>query len=175
MEQDRRQFLTTALAAAPMFVPRSAWGANDRIAYGLIGSGGRGRYLSRNFQKLGAECVAIAEVYEPHLQLGLKDAPDAKSYLDYHDLLAQPGIDAVVIATPDHQHCPNLLAALDAKKDVYQEKPMSHSLAESQRMIQAVRKTKQIVQIGMQRRSAPSVIKAKEIVDTGILGRISMV
>ncbi len=174
MEQDRRRFLTTALAAAPMFVPRRAWGANDRLAYGLIGAGGRGRYLSRNFQTLGAECVAIAEVYEPNLQAGLKDAPDAKSYVDYHELLAQPGVDAVVIATPDHQHYPNLLAALDAKKDVYLEKPMSHSIEESQRMIQAVRKTKQIVQIGMQRRSAPSVIKAKEIVDSGILGKITM-
>ena len=175
MEQDRRRFLTTALAAAPMFVPRRAWGANDRLSYGLIGAGGRGRYLNRNFQTLGAECVAIAEVYEPNLALGLKDAPDAKSYVDYHDLLAQPGLDAVVIATPDHQHYPNLLAALDAKKDVYLEKPMSHSLEESQLMIQAVRKTKQIVQIGMQRRSAPSVIKAKEIVDSGILGKITMV
>ena len=81
MEQDRRRFLTTALVAAPMFVPRRAWGANDRLAYGLIGAGGRGRYLSRNFQTLGAECVAVAEVYEPNLQLGLKDAPDAKSYV----------------------------------------------------------------------------------------------
>jgi predicted dehydrogenase len=141
----------------------------------LIGAGGRGRYLNRNFQKLGAECVAISEVYEPNLALGLKDAPDAKSYVDYHELLAQSGVDAVVIATPDHQHYPNLLSALDAKKDVYLEKPMSHSLDESQLMIQAVRKTRQIVQIGMQRRSAPSVIKAKEIVDTGILGRITMV
>jgi len=68
-----------------------------------------------------------------------------------------------------------LLAALDAKKDVYLEKPMSHSLEESQRMIRAVRKASQIVQIGMQRRSAPSVIKAKEIVDSGILVKITLV
>jgi predicted dehydrogenase len=174
MNQDRRSFLASALAA-PMFVPRSAWGANDRLAYGLVGAGGRGRYLNQNFQKLGAECVAIAEVYEPHLQAGLKDSPNAKSYVDYHDLLAQPGLDAVVVASPDHQHCPMLLAALDAKKDVYLEKPMSHSLEESRRMIQAVRKTKQIVQVGMQRRSAPSVIKAKEILDSGILGKVTMV
>lgn len=175
MKHDRRDFLTTALAAAPLFVPRSAWGANDRLAYGLIGAGGRGRYLSGNFQKLGAECVAVAEVYEPNLKNALTAAPNAKSYVDYHDLLAQSGLDAVVIATPDHQHAPNLMAALDAKKDVYLEKPMSHSIEESQRMIQAVRKTSQIVQIGMQRRSAPAVIKAKEILDTGILGKITMV
>src|SRR5215472_18559262 len=160
MQQDRRKFLVTT-AAAPLFMPRSAWGANDRLAYGLIGAGGRGRYLNGNFQKLGAECVAIAEVYEPHLQQALKDAPHARTYVDYHDLLAQPGLDAVVIASPDHQHAPMLFAALDAKKDVYLEKPMSHSLEESQRMIKAVRATKQIVQIGMQRRSAPAVIEAK--------------
>ncbi len=175
MEQDRRTFLTSALAAAPLFVPRSAWGANDRLAYGLIGAGGRGRYLNQNFKNLGAECVAIAEVYEPNMQTALKDSPDAKTYVEYHDLLAQPGLDAVVVASPDHQHAPMLFAALDAKKDVYLEKPMSHSLEESQRMIQAVRRSSQIVQIGMQRRSAPSVIKAKEILDSGILGKITLV
>jgi predicted dehydrogenase len=162
------------LAAAPLFVPRTAWGANDRVAFGLIGSGGRGRYLQGNFLKLGAECVAIAEVYELNLNAGLKAAPDAKKYVDYHDLLAQPGIDAVVIATPDHQHAPNLYAALDAKKDVYLEKPMSLSIGQSQEMIAAVRRTKQIVQIGMQRRSAPAVIQAKAKFDSGILGRVTM-
>src|SRR5271165_4875738 len=103
---ENRRDVLKALAAAPMFVPRSAWGANDRLAYGLIGAGGRGRYLQGNFQKLGAECVAVAEVYEPNSQNALKATPDAKSYVDYHDLLAQPGIDAVVVATPDHQHAP---------------------------------------------------------------------
>src|SRR5579871_478360 len=174
MQPDRRSFLASALSAAPLFVPRSAWGANDRVSYGLIGAGGRGRYLNGNFQKLGAACSAIAEVYEPNLESALKTAPDARRYVDYHDLLAQPGIDAVVIASPDHHHCPMLLAALDAKKDVYLEKPMSHSLAESRRMIDAVRKSRQIVQVGMQRRSAPSVIQAKSIVDSGILGKITL-
>ncbi|HEV3202176.1 MAG TPA: Gfo/Idh/MocA family oxidoreductase [Bryobacteraceae bacterium] len=175
MQQDRRRFLASALSAAPLFVPRRAWGANDRVSYGLIGAGGRGRYLNQNFQKLGAECAAVAEVYQPHLDTALKTAPDAKSYVDYHELLAQPGLDAVVIASPDHHHCPMLLAALDAKKDVYLEKPMSHSLAESKRMIQAVRQSTQIVQVGMQRRSAPSVIQAKAILDSGILGKVTLV
>jgi predicted dehydrogenase len=175
MQPDRRKFVASTLAAAPLFVPRSAWGANDRLSFGLIGAGGRGRYLTTNFLKLGAECVAIAEVYDLNREAAAKIAPQAKTYIDYQELLQQSGVDAVVVGTPDHQHCPNLLAALAAKKDVYLEKPMSHSLEESQKMIKAVRASKQIVQIGMQRRSAPSVIKAKELIDTGILGKITMV
>jgi predicted dehydrogenase len=174
MSQDRRSFIASTLAAAPLFVPQSAFGANDRIAYGLIGSGGRGRYLQGYFKKLGAECVAIAEVYEPNLNNALKTTPDAKPYVDYHDLLAQSGVDAVVVATPDHQHAPCLYAALNAKKDVYLEKPMSLSIAQSQEMIAAVRRTQQIVQIGMQRRSAPAVIEAKKKFDSGILGKVTM-
>jgi predicted dehydrogenase len=176
IDMDRRDFLKSTAIAAPLFVPRSAFGANDRISYGLIGSGGRGRNLNRTFQRLGNQCVALCDVYEPHLELAKKDSPaDVKTYVDYHDLLAQPGIDAVVIASPDHHHCPMLMASLDARKDVYQEKPLSHTLEESQRMIEAVRRSKQVVQIGMQRRSAESIMKAKKLVDDGVLGRISMV
>jgi predicted dehydrogenase len=172
MDIDRRNFL---YAAAPLILPASARGANERPAYGLIGCGGRGRYLSKSFMKLGAQCVAVCDVYSEHLDLARKDAPDAKPYIDNHELLAQPGIDFVVIATPDHQHCPHLLAALDTHKDVYLEKPMSHSLDESRRMVQAVRRTKQIVQIGMQRRSFPSIAKAEKLVNDGALGTISLV
>src|SRR5262245_57662841 len=100
MQSNRRDFLKVA-SAAPLFVPKSAFGANDRITYGLIATGGRGRYLNRNFQKLEAQCVALCDVYEPHLEEAKKDSPaDAKTYLDYHELLQQPGIDAVVLAGP---------------------------------------------------------------------------
>ncbi|MFN0170132.1 MAG: Gfo/Idh/MocA family protein [Bryobacteraceae bacterium] len=175
MDKTRREFIEAATAAAPLFVPSSAFGANDRMTYGLIGAGGRGRYLSRNFQKLGAQCVAISEVYEPNTELALKDAPDAKTYLDSEELLDKASTDMVVVATPDHQHCPNLLAALKAKKDVYLEKPMSWSLDESEKMIRAVRASKQVVQIGMQRRSAEAIHKAKALMDSGILGKITLV
>src|SRR6266446_3292804 len=156
MEQDRRKFMarSVALAAVPLFIPRSVWGANDRLAYGVIGTGGRGRYLSRNFQKLGAQCVAVADVYEPNLEKVRADAPGATSYADYRELLRQSGIDAVVIATPDHQHYPCLQAALDAKKDVYLEKPMSHSLEESAKIVHAVRRTKQNIHAVIQRGTA---------------------
>ena len=171
MDSYRRAFLkTTAFAAAPLL-----FGANDRITYGLIGAGGRGRYLNKVFQKQGAQCVALCDVYEPNLQKAQQDSPaDAKTYVDYRDLLAQKGIDAIVIATPDHHHFPMLDAALKAGKDVYQEKPLSKSLEESQKMIAAVRATKQVVQIGMQRRSAEAIHAAKKLVDDGVLGRVTM-
>jgi predicted dehydrogenase len=179
VESNRRTFFkqsVSALAAAPMFIPQSAFGANDRIAYGLIGAGGRGQYLNKMFQKLGAQCVALCDVYEPNLRAAKKDSPaDARTYLEYHDLLAQSGIDAVVIASPDHHHCPMLLAALQAGKDAYQEKPLSHTLEESRIMIDAVAKSDRIVQIGMQRRSAPAIMKAKKLIDEGVLGRVTMV
>jgi predicted dehydrogenase len=182
MESDRRQFLkhsfgvTAALSAAPMFVPRHAWGANDRLSYAVIATGGRGRYVSRVFQKLGAQCAALCDVYEPHLQLALKDSPDAKTYINYHELLeTEKGIDFVLLAGPDHHHCPMMLTSLAAGKDIYAEKPLSKTLEESGRMVKAVRDSKQIVQIGMQRRSAPVIRSAKKLVDDGVLGKISMV
>src|SRR5690349_14665079 len=77
MKSDRRQFLASTVAAAPLFIPSRAFGANDRLAFGLIGAGGRGRYLQQTFLKLGAECVAIAEVYDLNTANAAKNAPDA--------------------------------------------------------------------------------------------------
>ncbi|MEO8661703.1 MAG: Gfo/Idh/MocA family oxidoreductase [Bryobacteraceae bacterium] len=175
MDSHRREFLKTVVAAAPMFVPRSAWGANDKVTYGVIATGGRGRYLNRKFQTLGAQCVALCDVYQPNVDEAHQDSQEARTYNHHEELLAQSGIDAVVIASPDHWHCPLLLAALAAKKDVYLEKPLSKSLEQSQTMIKAVRGSKQVVQIGMQRRSAESLFKAKKLVDDGALGRITLV
>lgn len=173
----RRDLLQSVLAAstAPLFVPQSAFGANDRITYGVIAAGGRGRYLNQKFKALGQECVAVSDVYPPNVDRALQDTPRAKSYPNYEDLLVHSGLDAVVIASPDHHHCPMLLASLKANKDVYLEKPLSKSLEESRRMIAAVRASSRIVQIGMQRRSAPAIMKAKQLVDDGALGRVSLV
>ncbi|MEZ5402236.1 MAG: Gfo/Idh/MocA family oxidoreductase [Bryobacteraceae bacterium] len=176
MPLNRRDLIARAVAAAPAFIPASAFGANDRISYALVASGGRGRYLNRIFTKMGAACTAVCDVYQPHIDLALKDTPGARTYGDYHELLdKERSIDAVVIASPDHHHFPMLAAALAAKKDVYLEKPLSKSLEQSVQMIETVRKSKQVVQLGMQRRSAPAIHKAKELVDSGILGRITLV
>jgi predicted dehydrogenase len=173
MDLDRRN-LTLGLAAA--LVAPKARAANDRPTYGLVAAGGRGRYLNRSFQKLGAQCVALCDVYEPNLEAAKKEAPaDVKTYVDYKDLLAQTGVDFVVLAGPDHWHCPMLLDSLKAGKDVYAEKPLSKTLEESQIMIDAVKKSTKIVQVGMQRRSAESIKNAKKIADDGRLGRVTMV
>lgn len=171
---NRRTFVKTA-SAAPLFVPQSAFGANDRIQYGLIAAGGRGRYVSQVFEKHGAKCTAIAEVNAANMDKAQTQHPDAKPYIEYRDLLQQPGIDAVLIASPDHHHAPMLYAALKAKKDVYLEKPLSYSLQQSLDMVKAVRQTDRVVQIGMQRRSIDKIQNAKKMVDDGVLGQITLV
>lgn len=158
-----------------MFIPSSAFGANDKIQFGLIAAGGRGRYVSTVFEKHGAKCVAIAEVNSANMDKAQTQHPDAKPYIEYRDLLSQSGIDAVLIASPDHHHAPMLYAALKAKKDVYLEKPLSYSLQQSLDMIKAVRATDRIVQIGMQRRSIDKIQNAKKMVDDGVLGQITLV
>jgi predicted dehydrogenase len=177
MESNRRDFFkNAAIFSAPLFVPRSAFGANDRISYGVIATGGRGRYLNRHFQAVGAQCAALCDVYEPNLEAAKKESPEGvKTYLDYHELLEQPGLDAVVLAGPDHHHCPMLLAAIKAKKDVYAEKPLSYSLEDSKRMIDGVKSSDRIVQIGMQRRSSPAVMRAKRLLDDGVIGKVYQV
>ena len=173
MEPNRRAFAGFGLA--PLFIASGVRGANDRPAFGLIAAGGRGRYLNSLFQKQGARCVAVCDVYQPNLDLALASSPGAKGYLDYRELLDKEKLDFVILAGPDHHHCPMLLEALAAGKDVYAEKPLSKTPEESARMVAAVRKTRQVVQIGMQRRSAPAVLAARKLVDDGVLGRVTLV
>ncbi len=170
---DRRAFL--AATAAPILLPSSAVGANDRVSVALIGAGGRGRRVMAAFRELGSPAPAVCDVYQPNLALGLEGADDgAQGYGDYRKILERDDIDAVLIATPDHWHVPMMLDAVSAGKDVYCEKPMSHSISEGARAIQGVRATDRIVQIGMQRRSTPWIIEMQQAVADGVIGKITM-
>lgn len=171
MTSDRRQFLA---GAAGLAAARKV-SANDKLTYGLIAAGGRGRYLSRVFAQLGAQCVAVCDAYEPNMELALKDTPGAKKFIEHEALLAHPGIDFTVCAGPDHWHMPHLLDSIKAGKDVYTEKPLARTLAEGAQVVKAVKASGKVVQVGMQRRSAPSLHEAKAIIDKGTLGRITMV
>jgi predicted dehydrogenase len=165
---NRREWLGAAAAAV------AAQAANEEITFGVIATGGRGRYLQERFQRIGARCVAICDIYSPNLDKAAAISPEARRFTKYQELLAQK-MDCVVIASPDHQHWPMLQAALAAKKDVYLEKPLSKSLEQSKIMVDAVRASKQVVQVGMQRRSAPALMEAKRLIDGGMLGQVTLV
>jgi predicted dehydrogenase len=165
----RREWLGAATATAA-----AAQAANQEITFGVIATGGRGRYLQERFQRMGARCVAICDIYSPNLDKAAAISPEARRFTKYQELLGQK-MDCVVIASPDHQHWPMLQAALAAKKDVYLEKPLSKSLEQSKIMVDAVRASKQVVQVGMQRRSAPALIEAKRLMDAGMLGQVTLV
>lgn len=167
---DRRSFLLTAAAAQRVL------GANDRIRTGIIGAGGRGRYLTGQFKEIGAEMAAVCDVYEPNLQAGLKEAnTGAKPFRNYHKLLDDKSIDAVIVATPDHWHARMVIDAVEAGKDVYCEKPMAHTIPETYAIVEAVRRTKRVVQVGMQRRSSELFQEGKKIVDSGQIGVVKLV
>ena len=167
----RRSFIAaTALGSARIL------GANDRIRLAILGMGGRGNYLMDQFAAQGAEIAAVCDVYEPRLDKAVQRAgPAAKSYIDYRRLLEDKTIDAVVIATPDHQHAQMFIDAVGAGKDVYVEKPLAHSVEEGFRMLQALRRTRRIAQIGTQRRSYPLYAEAKRVLDSGAVGPVRLV
>ena len=155
----RRTFLLSTAASASQIA-----GANDRLRAAIIGSGGRGRFLTANFKELGVDMAAVCDVYEPNLQAGLKVASTgATAYDNYKRVLEEPSIEAVVIATPDHWHAQMVIDAVEAGKDVYVEKPMAHQIDEGFRVIEAVRRTRRVVQVGMQRRSFDLFQEGKEL------------
>jgi predicted dehydrogenase len=167
----RRTFLAaTAISGARIF------GANDRIRVGVIGAGGRGTLLTGEFKEVGAEMAAVCDVYEPHLQNGLKAASTgAKGYDNYKRLLEDKSIDAVIVASPDHWHAQMVIDAVNAGKDVYAEKPMAHTIEDGLRMVAAVRRTDRVVQVGMQRRSFDVFMDARRIVASGDVGEVHLV
>ena len=168
---DRRTFLLASAASQARII-----GANDRIRAGIIGAGGRGRYLTAQFKELGVEMGGVCDVYQPNLEAGLKEAnTGARPFDDYRKLLDDKSFDAVVIATPDHWHARMVIDAVEAGKDVYVEKPMAHKIEEGYRVIEAVRRTNRVVQVGMQRRSAELFLEAKRNMDSTQLGEVRLV
>src|SRR5688572_14265320 len=137
---NRRTFFMAAsgLALAARGSAAMAQGANNRIRIGVIGTGGRARGLMNHLKKLpGNEMVAVCDVYEPRLLQAAEIAgPSAVKVADYRRILDDRTIDAVVIGAPDHWHKTITLDAVAAGKDVYVEKPVSHSIAEGAEMVQ---------------------------------------
>ncbi|HVF29065.1 MAG TPA: Gfo/Idh/MocA family oxidoreductase, partial [Pyrinomonadaceae bacterium] len=173
----RRRFLkytTTAGVGAAIITragltPPKVLGANDRVRLGAIGTGGRCRGLMSQLKKLpGNELVAVSDVYEPNLLRAANlVGPNVRQHRDYRALLDSKEIDAVVIGSPDHWHKQMTIDAVRVGKDVYVEKPVSHSLEEGIELVRVVEASKRVVQTGTQQRSWEHFIRGKELIDAG--------
>jgi predicted dehydrogenase len=169
----RRQFLVGSAAAAFAQTPA--------VTLGVIGSGGRGTFVMSTFQKVPSVRVsAICDVYEPNLERALSTASKgqsspARAYRDYRQLLDDKSIQAVLIATPEHWHHRMVLDALAAGKDVYVEKPLCQTPEQGVELVDAGRRSKQIVQVGMQRRSFDLYLEGRKVVSAGTLGNVRMI
>ncbi len=176
----RRQFTLGAAAVGAGLVTRTATlgalGANERIRIGVIGTGNRGDQVIAGFKvHKDAEIVALCDVFEPYLaaaRAGLDGKPD--TYRDYRKMLERKDIDAVIIATPDHWHALQCVDACNAGKDVYVEKPLSLVIREGRRMVEAAARTKRVVQVGIQRRSAKFIQEAIELIRSGAIGHVTL-
>lgn len=151
------------------------------IRLGHIGVGGQGTGLLRNFLATqGAVSVAVCDAFLQRREAAAAlfteaGQPAPKLFADFRGLLADPGIDAVVIATPDHWHVPIGLAAVRAGKDVYLEKPLGYSLAQNQAMLKSCRKHRRIFQYGTQQRSTEMIKRGVELVLNGYVGKVERI
>jgi predicted dehydrogenase len=188
----RREFLKTgtvaagaAAAANKLFLwderleaaryPRVA--ASDRIRFGIIGIGMQGSgLLASAIQLPGVECVAAADLYDGRHTLAREIvASNIPVTRRYHDLLDNKEIDCLIAAVPDHWHKQVVVDAVKAGKDIYCEKPMSHSAADGLAMVAAAKPSGRIVQIGSQRVSSVICAKAKELIAQGTIGDLMLV
>ena len=192
MRHTRRSFLRTAAAASlPLILPTHIWAAatkpNDKISVGFIGIGVRGHYLLTAF--LGREelqVVAVCDVdttrrelarqrVEEHYATNAGQKKPCAAYNDFRELIARKDIDAVCIATSDHWHTIPVLAALAAGKDVFCEKPLTHTIHESIAILEAMKSGERVLQTGSMQRSMKEFRIACELVLNGVIGKIERV
>ena len=200
---ERREFLSKTARAGLALTALSASrvsGANDRLRVGLIGCGGRGTFDARlmrgtpediqavapdNYhggnldprlkEPRNVEIAALCDVYGTRLNTAKSWAPQAKTETEFRKVLDDKEIDAVIVATMDQWHAQMMIMACEAGKDVYLEKPVMYRVGEAKAMMEAVRRTKRIVQIGTQHRSADHIAEAAKIVQGGKIGEVHFV
>lgn len=183
MKQNRRSFLKGAATAvaAPLIIPSSAWGANNRITMGFIGMGKQSRGLLGNFLGQNTQVLAVCDVDTRRRDDAVKRVndryknQDCKGYNDFREITGRKDIDAVCIATPDHWHTIPVLAALGNGKDVYCEKPLTHNIHEAVEVINAVDKHGRVLQTGSMQRSSGEFRTAVDLVRNGVIGKVERV
>jgi predicted dehydrogenase len=168
---------TILLSPEPMFASKTV-APSDRLRFGIIGIGMQGNWLLSSAIDLpGVECVSACDLYDGRHTLAreITNNPKLPTTRRYQELLADKNIDCLIAAVPDHWHKQIVVDAVSAGKDIYCEKPMSHTGAEGAEMADAQKRTGRIVQIGSQRVSSLICKKAKEMVEQGMLGDLMMV
>ncbi len=201
MSPSRRKFLQTSalaatgvtLASERVSAARRAAPPGDRVRMGFVGVGNRGSDLRDRFlEQPDVELVAVCDVYEPFAKRELSaipprwvasgkaprggppHPPTVGFHRDFRDLLARDDVDAVCIATPDHWHAIQTIQALERGKDVYVEKPLTITLHEGRRMVEAQKRTGRVVQVGLNRRGSPVYQKLVPMVRDGLIGTVTM-
>ena len=190
MKTNRRQFLRTAAmaGAAPLILPSLLRAAEtapaNRINLGFIGIGAQGHSLLRAcLPRKDVQVLAVCDVDGKRRELARDDVKKAYAdtgarvdgYEDFRELLARKDIDAVVIATPDHWHALTAIAAANAGKDIYCEKPMAHTVHEGRAMVNAVRANRRVFQVGSMQRSMGEFRAACELIRNGVIGTVAKV
>jgi predicted dehydrogenase len=191
IRSSRRQFLQASAAAVgatlavkrirleaePLRGSARQVSASDRVRFGMVGVGMQGSGLLASAIALpGVECAAACDLYDGrHARAREIAGANLRTTRRYQELLADKDIDCIVAAVPDHWHRKIVVDAVSAGKDIYCEKPMSHSVADGRAMVAAAKKSGRIVQIGSQRTSSVLCAKARELVAKGILGDLQLV
>ena len=181
----RRQFIDTlAVGAAGLAVGSTAKsyaqipGSNDRVNFAVIGLNSRA-YAHLSALKANKDTAQITYVCDVESNILKKFADNVQKEMgyapatekDFRNVLQQKNVDAITIATPDHWHTPMAIAALQAGKHVYVEKPCSHNPAEGALLVEAQQKYQKLVQMGTQQRSSPHTIEIVDKIHNGLIGR----
>ena len=183
LKTSRRKFLqSSAIATGPFILPSHIWAAktkpNDKLVMGFIGMGKQNGGLLKNFMGQGVQAVAVCDVDSnrrknaENIVNNHNKNSDCRAVIDFREITEDQGIDAVCIATPDHWHSVITISALNNKKDVYCEKPLTHNIHESVEVIKAVNKNNRVLQTGSMQRSSSEFRIACELVRNGVIGKV---
>jgi predicted dehydrogenase len=186
----RREFLGTGgktaagvaagLALHGLLREARAAEAKDKFNVALVGCGGMGRYKLNNFvDSKQVNVVAVCDIDDAQSAMAIKSIADRnpqtpKVFKDYRKVVDMKDIDLVIVATPDHWHAPVMMSAVANGKDVYCEKPCSHNIREARAMLNAAKKYNRVVQVGTHQREIPHIQRARELLQSGGLGKVSM-
>jgi predicted dehydrogenase len=175
----RRRFLQTGALAGGGLILSGTKGfarttqANDKLNIAVVGVAGRG---GDNLNGVASQnIVALCDIDDQRLGGAAQRFPSAKTYNDFRKMLEQPGIDAVVVSTPDHTHAPVAIAAMKAGHHVYCEKPLAHTVYEIRALSDTARKLKRVTQMGTQIHAEPNYHRVVEVLQSGAIGAVSEV